>query len=734
MLTKQEVTFVMLLSEIIQTSATRTNVKKRFWYMTVRIDFHLHTRSAEEKDDGFEFSLSWLKRYTQRLNIGAIAITNHNLFDLKQFNQIEDALSCAVLPGVELSLEGGHVNLVFENTSENKTKLVEACQGLDLGSTAGLSVSKFKNLFSDLNEGLFIYEYGKSNSLVVNDEFQDPFFKHYTFVRGVNSQLRFQRALLQVNADCPALFSDGHATEYDPDPVRNDITKLALKNTFLQIEKFSFEQVLLEFQSPRHVKVTADGQPNIFQIDVEGNPVTVSTKLNLIVGRRGSGKTFLLNHINRQYDNGDASVAYIRQFRSAQDTEDFLKSESSRIASEARNQWVKKHQSMLDGIVSFYKELSSDNVDSYLSSLKRFASELVNTSVAKRVKLFSESEFEIPEIRSIGVSLTKLKDVIDNQALWQFATEGKREKYWHNVVDAYNDLQKNFIKKAISNAIKKEVNGTMKVIKTTVTNRTAIEPVANIDLFHQFERQKEQAKIVHSVGAIINEVQSLSEVEYSYTIHVWKESWQSAEDFLKATPHQGGKMAVKENLIKPYLNGDYQKFLTNLFSTQYQSYFTLDSGLDFSRYLTDFKVELLTQAGTPASGGQQMALGLMMKLDDAKQNDIVLVDEPEGSLDNVFIKDELIPKLRELAESTPVFVITHNSTLGALLNPDRLLIAKFDSNSKEYQLRSGDFLAKKVSNSSGEESQSYDDFVDAMEAGIDTYKEKGRQYANLKIR
>ena len=128
-----------------------------------------------------------------------------------------------------------------------------------------------------------------------------------------------------------------------------------------------------------------------------------------------------------------------------------------------------------------------------------------------------------------------------------------------------------------------------------------------------------------------------------------------------------------------------------------------------------------------------MALGLMMKLDDAKNNDIVLVDEPEGSLDNVFIKKELIPKLQNLSKTTPVFVITHNSTLGALLNPDRLIIAKYDLNKKVYTLKTGDFLSKTVSDSQGNQSQSYSDFVDAMEAGFGTYEEKGKQYENLRI-
>ncbi len=88
--------------------------------MTIRVDFHIHTLSTESKDDGFEFSLNWLKKYTQTLKMDAIAITNHNAFDLRQFNQISDALDCIVLPGVELSLANGHVNLVFDNTENNK--------------------------------------------------------------------------------------------------------------------------------------------------------------------------------------------------------------------------------------------------------------------------------------------------------------------------------------------------------------------------------------------------------------------------------------------------------------------------------------------------------------------------------------------------------------------------------------------------------------------------------------
>lgn len=699
--------------------------------MTIRMDFHLHTVSSKGKDDGFEFSMPWLKNYTKKLGLTAIAITNHNLFDRVQFEQIEQELDCIVLPGVELSLESGHVNLVFDNNQTNLSNLTEACSELQLGSTDGLTLENFKNIFSKLRKGLFIAEYGKSRSLILTDELKDPFFSDYTIVRGVNSQLKFHRALLQLNAPCPVLFSDAHATESDPDPLRNDMAELGLKNTFLQIERFSFSQVLRELKQSTHVRVNEDGKPNTFQIDVEGMTVTVSTGLNLLVGLRGSGKTFFLDHINRQYNNADTSVAYIRQFKNTEDTEQFLKNESNRIVAEARGEWVRKHKPLLDGIVHFYKDDSKDQSDVYLKSLKRFANELASSNIAKQVKLFAEDKYEITDMKSSQASLVKFSEVLSNKALWQYSTPSKRVSQFNNVKSAYMDIRSNVLTREINNEIKARVNGIIDDVKIVVKKTTAIDPVENVDLFNQFARRKEEERIVEAMQAALSEQQDVSRDEYSYKIHVWKANWESAEDF-KKNVSVGGRVKVKDALIKPYLKKDYKTFLTNLFSEQYQTHLTLENGTDLSRLLFNFKVELLTSAGTTASGGQQLALGLMMKLDDAKRDDIVLVDEPEGSLDNVFIKDKLIPKLHELAENTPVIVITHNSTLGTLLNPDRLMIAKFDLENRKHQLLTGDFLAGKVADASGHETQSYEDFVEAMEAGIKTYQEKGEKYENLR--
>ena len=57
-----------------------------------------------------------MRRYVEEAELDAIAITNHDLFDLENFEQVKkDLPDTAVFPGMELSLEEGHVNIVFSD-------------------------------------------------------------------------------------------------------------------------------------------------------------------------------------------------------------------------------------------------------------------------------------------------------------------------------------------------------------------------------------------------------------------------------------------------------------------------------------------------------------------------------------------------------------------------------------------------------------------------------------------
>ncbi|WP_130852352.1 hypothetical protein, partial [Lactiplantibacillus mudanjiangensis] len=71
---------------------------------------------------------------------------------------------------------------------------------------------------------------------------------------------------------------------------------------------------------------------------------------------------------------------------------------------------------------------------------------------------------------------------------------------------------------------------------------------------------------------------------------------------------------MNNQLMKPYGNEEYDTFLKNLFSSDFSQTYEVASPSDLSKYLVNFSVSLETESGAVASGGQQVAFGLMMKL------------------------------------------------------------------------------------------------------------------------
>lgn len=199
--------------------------------MVKKLDFHIHTISSG-KDSKFSYSSDWMKRYVEEAELDAIAITNHDLFDLENFEQVKkDLPDTAVFPGMELSLEEGHVNIVF--SEDEVSSLIDFSAWLErnsYGEKAKISTEDFCRQMVDWEKGIYIFELGKSNSLKVPEKLSGV-----TFVGGVSSQLRFQ-SFYKKEELTPVLFSDAHASEDETEEKRKNIKFLKNKNTFIQVD------------------------------------------------------------------------------------------------------------------------------------------------------------------------------------------------------------------------------------------------------------------------------------------------------------------------------------------------------------------------------------------------------------------------------------------------------------------------------------------------------------------
>jgi len=155
---------------------------------------------------------------------------------------------------------------------------------------------------------------------------------------------------------------------------------------------------------------------------------------------------------------------------------------------------------------------------------------------------------------------------------------------------------------------------------------------------------------------------------------------------------------------------------------------------DYCKYFIDVEYKILNSHGAEVSGGERSEFNLLEKIQNAHHYDMLLIDEPESSFDNLFLKNEVNEQIREISKSIPVVVVTHNSTVGASINPDYLLYTKKDLVGKKaiYKLYSGAPSDKVLKTVDGEETINYNIMLNCLEAGYDAYLERNKTYEILK--
>ncbi|MHC3895378.1 hypothetical protein ACXOMP_07835 [Streptococcus thermophilus] len=250
--------------------------------------------------------------------------------------------------------------------------------------------------------------------------------------------------------------------------------------------------------------------------------------------------------------------------------------------------------------------------------------------------------------------------------------------------------------------------------KDFLTNQTGIRNVHDIEISKVIKKKQIEKSISSFLERVITTTELKREKIHGYQIIVNLLPFQNASQFRTDFATQE---SAHEDLIKPYLSKKYITFLKNLKNKKFFN------NANLAEYFLHKEVKLLDSDGTPASGGQAVGFALMLRLNEARQKNVILIDEPESSLDNAYIQTELNSALKELAKHRMVFVVTHNSTLGTLLEPDYLVVtAKNEQN--EYTVLTGEFSSNKISDSKLNSESSFEKFVEAMEAGIKTYQKK----------
>lgn len=672
-----------------------------------KLDLHIHTIPTI-RDRMFTFSMDSLKEYVVKNCIDAIAITNHNLFDREQYEQIRDSVDIKVFPGIEVDVEGGHLIVISDEDDIDdfvvKCNQVHAMNG---GSnTSSVSEDTFIEVFPDLSKYLLIPHYNKHPEL----DFQrvPQLVEHFTCGE-VTSAKKFLIMKKAAKELVPVLFSDLRMAEgTSPDSGRQ---------TFIDVEKPTLSAI--KYSLMDRAKVSLSSETGHVLFDVLDNGLKISTGLTVVLGKRSSGKTYTLDCIAKQFER----AKYIQQFSllSSDDEADqkkfelFLRTKKASIA----EAFLTPFKEVVDDVACIDLEHDVQDVDMYLNALLQAASEVERQDVFAKCTLFHETLYDEKDLSSLS-SLINAVDLLINNAEYRAIIDKFVSK--DSLLRLAISLREQYIQEREKDLKSRFVNDIVQSIQRELQVHSSNTHIPDID-FYQILMNKEKIKRFETIAGAVKRNRVIEEKKlYSYKVIAKTEPFSGAQEM----QHFSRSHMVFSDAFAKY---DYPYVFLQSLKQKNEL-----PNSDYYKYFVNVRYDVLNQFGTKASGGERSEYNLLQNLTDAARREILLLDEPESSFDNIFLKDGVNVLLKELSQQLPVIIATHNNTIGASVHPDYLIYTQkeiLQGGEIKYHLFAGYPSSTKLIDLEGNTINRRDVMLDCLEAGEPAYLDRRKSYEIL---
>lgn len=671
-----------------------------------KVDLHIHT-VATASDSRFAFSLDAFARYVTEAHLDAVAVTNHNVFDGQQFRLIRDALDAVVFPGIEVNVEEGHV-LVIANDSdldEFEAKAILVSQALTAPGDR-LSVEDLEGIFDNLGNYLVIPHTDKAPAIVGTTLDK---LRPYLCAGEVDSAKKFVRAIKDDSKLTPVLFSDARMTP--------DLAALPTRHTFVDCGDVTVRALRASLRDKGKVALSDRDGNRLWQVLESGE--RLSTGLNVVIGARSSGKTHTLDRLSRVIGN----VKYISQFSLVQQDEDAneraFKSDVERRRSTLVDEHLSGLKAVLDDVMAIDVVANDKAVERYLETLVKSAIEADRRDAFSKTTLFDEEAFPIGKTKVLHDLIASVRQVIENiefrDIIERHVDSRALKKLARELIEALRT-------RTLDNSKRKIVNEVIRDVKRGLQMRTAAVPVEDVDLYKvSIEAQK-----VYRFQAIVEFLKKEAVV--------FEETIQGFRIEARRGPFTGageikGVSRVKTSFADAFKRyGDPYDYLRQLMA---------DESLTRSELYKLFiriSYRVLNKDGFEVSGGERSEFRLLQAIADAQNYDILLIDEPESSFDNVFLNSNVNQLLRGISTLMPVVVVTHNSTVGASVGADYILYTskEREGGTTVYRIYSGYPTDKQLLSTDGKAISSHKVMLNSLEAGVDPYESRRGAYEAIK--
>lgn len=673
----------------------------------IKIDFHIHTKSSI-LDAPFNFSQDKLTEYIEKANLDCIAITNHNLFDKEQFVRIRETVSAPTYPGIEVDLCKAQI-LIFSDGSDLDSFETQCNQVSAKCSEIGafLTVEEFRTIFGDLKNYILIPHYDKKPAIKEETLAQ---LAPYVTAGEVSSVKKFKYCMNSVERLVPVYFSDCR--------IRDDLDPLPTRQTYLDCSEPTFSAIRECLRDKSKVALSqADGN-RLFQVFSDGQQL--STGLNVVLGDRSSGKSHTLDALRARFPE----AYHIRQFalvaRDSEEDERKFNSYLTRKQGLFSKDYLTALQQVIEDVLDIDLVEDERLVEAYLSSLLEFARERERHDAFSKAKIYSEDPFPDRDLKGLKDLIASTKNLISNV---EFRETINKHLARENLIALYVDLIRQYERQEALRLKRAWVNDLVQNIKSKLQLRSAAPRILDVDLYNvalnkkKICRFEEIAKHARAPKTPLRKsIRGFSVVAEVRPFGGAQEMW----NVLRRRP------ASFTNAFKAY--DEPYRFLQELKAIGGDV-----KPADFSKYFVKIDYRILNKDGFDASGGERSEFFLLDEIEGAADHDMLLIDEPESSFDNSFLKDDVNALIREMAKKMPVVVVTHNNTVGMTIKPDYLLYTHkaIEDGEVVWRIYSGYPTSKELTSPDGKAVATLDIVLGSLEAGSDAYEERRLSYENL---
>lgn len=712
----------------------------------MKIDIHVHTKKTKKGDsENRNVDVERFNEIIRETEVRILAITNHNHFDIEQYQHISEKVQdvCQIWPGVELDIREngrrGHL-IIIVNPIKAK-ELNEIVLGLLNNTTEdnfSISIDDTISNFDHL-EPLYIAHYQvKTPNLLDVD------------IDKISKAVRNPKRILKeaTNAISTGIYvSHGHSSIYGSDVQSWDeyeeISK-TLPDLRLPVESFDQFCLLLEkdiatIDTLLNKKTKESIQLNPFSV-AELIDIDIYNDINILFGSKGTGKTEILRALSRYYnDKGISNTVYESNTHNLKDVfdlkgnqfnagvEDFDIEDCAEELDSIRNS-SEKNITSISLYVRYFSDEQTNRISKRLkikdfrsldeSSTERNFNDIVS-SLLKVKNFIKQIESDSLLKETIGEELLEELTSVLNKIISKLKAESEKRIVDYRSVTLFNQIIQIFVEE-----ISKKTGQPQKPINTGfaeyASNRIKIERDLKKILLNISKTIPSQNKYVGDLGGkgklfcktnLIIQNGSFVDVSYSPVKNVTKnpQKFTAAKLALVNRHLYSNSLFEKITELKEIENSETIKSISDL--------------LQFNRHFT-----INNAPYNPSSGESSMVL---LHNELLEEKEIYIIDEPEKSLGNDYISDVIVPMLKEKAlMGRRIIIATHDANIAVRTLPYNSMYR--EHNMDGYYTFSGNPFSNNLvcENGSKRDLDWKEISMKTLEGGKEAFGERGKIYGN----